>query len=851
MRFPVYKLFISIFVFILLISCQDTLTHEEFSDLVYPFDNAFEDWDYSAGTLIPGDRGGEDHPYVDSSQVSDGDYSVIFGNGTSSFKADVSFPQEVLFHFSYNSTGYGSYLDFKVNNEIVISKTYSGTDWTESSLYLPAGEYSLEWDHRSNSNTPQVRVDGIRASVIPNFNEAFDEWDESLGRINSISRDGDYLPYMDSSQASDGTSSVIFGVEKKSGSSSFQADVTFLQDTHIRFKYKRSDSGGNIYFRVDNETLLDTTYEEADWTEVSYFIPAGNHILEWEHSKHYDAWERAWIDGIMIGSVVDFEGAFEEWDDSIGTLNSSTRSGNWAPILDSTQASEGAYSILFGVEEPSGRSGFQANVTFPQDALLFFKYRSPQGDANVKFTVDNQSCMNEVSHTDEWAEVVFYIPAGDHDLAWEHNKYYDGDERVWIDGIRAVIPPDISQVFEEWDHSLGTINSTSRSESNAPFVVPNRSADGVYSMVFNGLERPDSSSFRSNVSLSDDVFLSYKYRRSGNFGDFYFRIDDVTRERFWTLTPEWKEVSYFIPSGDHSLEWELFIDTSGIEWAWLDGIRVRALPNFFDEAFEDWNHTMGTLNSITRSGYVYPYIDSSQAHSGNSSIKFGVEGPTGSSSFQANVSFLEDVILHFKYKRSEGGADINFRVDNQTMMSSRIYAQDWTEIAYFIPAGEHLLEWEHLKRSDGTERAWIDDIVASPMDAFFTEWNASAATLESWALAGDLSPFVQNEKYHSGNSALRFGDITHYGSSTFTMTITVDSDSTLSFHYSVSSESGDDYLNFYINGTRILNSSGEVGWTQRTASLPRGTHSLVWEYTKDNYGNGGSDTAWLDSITVY
>ena len=71
-----------------------------------------------------------------------------------------------------------------------------------------------------------------------------------------------------------------------------------------------------------------------------------------------------------------------------------------------------------------------------------------------------------------------------------------------------------------------------------------------------------------------------------------------------------------------------------------------------------------------------------------------------------------------------------------------------------------------------------------------------------------------------------------------------------SFYYRVSSQSGSDWFNFYIDGSRVAHRSGTVNWTQYSTTLVSGTHTLKWEYVKDAGGSSGSDTVWIDDVTV-
>ncbi len=98
--------------------------------------------------------------------------------------------------------------------------------------------------------------------------------------------------------------------------------------------------------------------------------------------------------------------------------------------------------------------------------------------------------------------------------------------------------------------------------------------------------------------------------------------------------------------------------------------------------------------------------------------------------------------------------------------------------------------------------------------------------------------------------ALKAGLITHSQSSCVAVAVT--NAASVSYDYSVSSESGYDFLKFYIDGVQNGTSkSGTVPWTSSgPILLASGTHELKWCYSKDVIVSSGSDTAWIDNIVV-
>ncbi|MDX2109282.1 MAG: leucine-rich repeat protein [Verrucomicrobiota bacterium] len=114
---------------------------------------------------------------------------------------------------------------------------------------------------------------------------------------------------------------------------------------------------------------------------------------------------------------------------------------------------------------------------------------------------------------------------------------------------------------------------------------------------------------------------------------------------------------------------------------------------------------------------------------------------------------------------------------------------------------------------------------------------------------GNVYWIGQTTTTHDGVDAAQSGTITHSQSST--LQTTVNGPRTVSFWWKVSSESGSDYLAFYIDGVEQTGKiSGEVNWAQKTYELTTGTHTLKWTYSKNASISAGSDCGWVDELSV-
>ena len=119
-------------------------------------------------------------------------------------------------------------------------------------------------------------------------------------------------------------------------------------------------------------------------------------------------------------------------------------------------------------------------------------------------------------------------------------------------------------------------------------------------------------------------------------------------------------------------------------------------------------------------------------------------------------------------------------------------------------------------------------------------------TTLSWGTEG-RGWFGQATTYYSGNDAAQSAPITH-NEKTY-LTTTVVGPGTVTWQWMVSSESSYDWVNFYVDSTRIFGYSGSGTWSLKTRDIPAGVHTLKWSYEKDGSVSSGSDCAWVDLVT--
>lgn len=99
-----------------------------------------------------------------------------------------------------------------------------------------------------------------------------------------------------------------------------------------------------------------------------------------------------------------------------------------------------------------------------------------------------------------------------------------------------------------------------------------------------------------------------------------------------------------------------------------------------------------------------------------------------------------------------------------------------------------------------------------------------------------------------GTYSMKSAAISHSAQTSMDITLNVASAGTISFYRKVSSESGYDYLRFYIDGVEKEEWSGSQDWSEVSYSVTTGNHTFKWEYSKDGSQVSGSDCAWVDNI---
>lgn len=148
-------------------------------------------------------------------------------------------------------------------------------------------------------------------------------------------------------------------------------------------------------------------------------------------------------------------------------------------------------------------------------------------------------------------------------------------------------------------------------------------------------------------------------------------------------------------------------------------------------------------------------------------------------------------------------------------------------------------------RINWLDRQWLEDYESIDLD---TAMNISGGTLH-FSTESQQYPFIGASV---GGRLVGSSDIAGIdsASSGVSLNLNMTSGETLSFEYLVSSEQNYDKFIFKVNGTTLLQESGESGWTQYTFTASNsGNYSFEWIYSKDYSVSSGTDCVFIDNVS--
>ena len=594
------------------------------------------------------------------------------------------------------------------------------------------------------------------------------------------------------------------------------------------------------------------------------------------------------------------------------------------PWIESSVATEGSNSLRSGDINDLQGSCLVLKAILPANTRISFSLRtSSQGRYDrLAFFAGNVTAITnfsapEGSNTKDWTQQEVVLANNVRNLTWCYLKNLtisEVDDSGWIDDLSFTIPDlTIDQVCLALDMSTEDCTSISSVSSippadltlpNSPSQVPDTSiltaipwsvsthvaTQGDSSLQTGEINHLQASCLVLGIKLSVGTRINFSLRTDsqGQEDRLFFAADNrilignfsANRRR---ILREWEELEPSLPNTASKLIWCYLKNSDtdgGSDTGWVDNLSFTLPPTC--QALDMSLQECSLITNISYDPPASPWVISSTATNGDTSLRSGDIDGTGQSCLILNMSFTDRTLVQFFRRVSSQPADeLYFSVDGVRQEYSLRPAattnlRDWSREVHilFDLRGDKDLRWCYIKDASGSEGldgAFIDDLslVAPPAaplnrelaclvldmsleDCQLVRTAASEPATPAWY----ISYFNSEGGFSNGETSLRSDPVVdHNQTSCLVLGVTLPGDHTIRFFLRTDSEAVNDFVYFAADGIRLVeNYSAASGsdlrdFEQMEVLLPGNAKTLKWCYTKNGSGDAGNDSGWLDRLS--
>lgn len=383
-----------------------------------------------------------------------------------------------------------------------------------------------------------------------------------------------------------------------------------------------------------------------------------------------------------------------------------------------------------------------------------------------------------------------------------------------FDGIafaKQAFPLAVGQEIETWETGDFSAYNWQKAGLAKWHISADDSFEGTYSAKSGAVYSDQSTqlSISFYVLQNDTISFYRKISSEENYDYLKFYIDGELKGQ-WSGEKNWSRVAFPVSYGEHTFEWVYQKDeyvNDGMDCAWLDFIR-----------FPEFDKTGNTLPGFTSVPIT-----------------------------QANLN------EEYEYQITVSDAEVN-----QSLQLLCIEKPAWLDFAMIndttaklsgTPGCEAIGENEvQLKLYDGI--AIVLQSFKIMVNETFEDWEKGGFGSFDWETSKYYPWQVQQTETYNGGNAVKSGANVNSASSVLSLEMNIAEAGTISFYKKVSSESGYDFLQFFIDETKKGQWSGEIDWSKEEFPVTPGRHVFSWIYVKDHLESAGEDCAWLDVIML-
>jgi hypothetical protein len=594
-----------------------------------------------------------------------------------------------------------------------------------------------------------------------------------------------------------------------------------------------------------------------DWQRMAYTLGSGLHTLRWQYVKDEvdDAGDDCgWVDYVTSGTEPGPPPSTCDLSEALDTSLSFTTGGSGDWVCQSTTTYYDGDATQSGSISHAQESWMQTTVSGPTTVSFYWKVSSESGYDFLEFYIDD-SLRGSISGSADWQQKTYTLASGSHTLEWRYIKdgsISSGSDCGWVDLVELGTDPGPQPSPCDLDEALDT----------SLIVTTGGSADWFCQDVtfYNDGDAAQSgdildnevSWMRTTVGEAGTVKFYWKVS-SEDYCDFLeFYVNGLLHDRI-SGTLDWQQMTYTLPSGSHTLEWQYIKDgsiSSGSDCGWVDGVELGTDPG--PQPSCDLSEALDTSLIFTAGGSADWFCQDVTFYNGGDAAQSGDILDNEVSWMRTTVGGAGTVKFYWKVSSEDYCDFLEFYVNG--LLHDRISGMvDWQQMTYTLPSASHVLEWRYMKdfnMGSHSDCGWVDQVEwltdsQPPSPPPSCDLSEALDTTLIFDTEGSADWFCQGTSYYGGDAA-QSGNIGHNQLSW--METTVSGPTTVSFYWKVSSEEGYDFLQFYLDHELQDSISGSVDWQRMMYTLPSGSHTLFWRYVKDGSANFGNDCGWVDKL---
>lgn len=333
------------------------------------------------------------------------------------------------------------------------------------------------------------------------------------------------------------------------------------------------DSSGNLSFQMDN-WIFDTLDNGYDWDLDTFQIPEGVHTVRWVY----------WNAGSGGGAYLDQVSFSANLAQAVNNPGLKLVTGDGGRVAWTTQTAtthDGGFAVRSGVIGDNTSTSLKSNVSGPGSLSFWWKISSEPGADYLRFFIDDVEQSGSIAGDVDWSEKTYSIPSGQHEVKWAYSKNGSGSAGLdcgWVDDVAFDVP--LGQALNnsalDWQTYAQATDGTWPWFSQTAFTHDGSCAvqSGLFKIGDGYPSVPNPTSLQT--SINGPGTLTFWWAISGASDSImYFSIDGSTQDNSIYGQVDWRQLSYPIPAGTHTLEWTYIKDrhAAGMDCCWLDDVR--------------------------------------------------------------------------------------------------------------------------------------------------------------------------------------------------------------------------------------------------------------------------------------